>query len=255
MSFSPVARRSLIDEVVDQLVAGIVSGELPAGEPLPAERRLAEALGVSRPAVREALQRLAQSRLVDVRQGEGTTVADFRRTAGPELLPHLLVRDGALDPSVARSIVEVRAMLGPGAAQLAAERGGAGLAEELDALADRIADDDDPIGRQRAALAWWDRLIDATDNVSLRLLFNALRGAYEPALPALAHVLAAEVAQVDGYRTIARAVGDGNGTRAAASARALLRPGTEAVLAALDAIGAATAPAAGTPDAHGDIDA
>jgi GntR family transcriptional regulator, transcriptional repressor for pyruvate dehydrogenase complex len=52
VSFSPVSRRSLTDEVFDQLVAGIVSGELPAGEPLPAERRLAEALGVSRPAGR-----------------------------------------------------------------------------------------------------------------------------------------------------------------------------------------------------------
>ena len=240
MTFTPVSRRSLIDEVVDQLVSGIVSGELPAGEPLPAERRLAEALGVSRPAVREALQRLAQSRLVDVRQGEGTTVADFRRTAGPELLPQLLVRDGSIDPRVARSIVEVRAMLGPGAAQLAAERGGAGLADELDALAERIEADADPVGRQRAALAWWDRLIDATDNLALRLLFNALRGAYEPALPALAAVLAAEVDQVDGYRTIARAVREGDGTRAAASTRALLRPGTEAVLAALDALDGAS---------------
>ena len=240
MSFSPVARRSLIDEVVDQLVGGIVSGELPAGEPLPAERRLAEALGVSRPAVREALQRLAQSRLVDVRQGEGTLVRDFRRTAGPELLPHLLVRDGTLDPAVARSVVEVRAMLGPGAAQLAAERGDPSLADDLDALANRIEDDTDPIARQRTALAWWDRLIDATDNLALRLLFNALRSAYEPALPALAAVLAAEVDQVDGYRTIAQAIRDGDAARADASARALLRLGTEAVLAALDAIAAAT---------------
>ncbi len=213
-----------------------MSGELPAGEPLPAERRLAEALGVSRPAVREALQRLAQSRLVDVRQGEGTTVADYRRTAGPELLPHLLVRDGSIDPGVARSIVEVRAMLGPGAAELAAERGATDLAEELDALADRIEAAGDPIARQRAALAWWDRLIDATDNVALRLLFNALRGAYEPALPALAVVLSTEVDQVDGYRAIAAAIRDRDPADAAARTQALLQPGTQAVLAALDAI-------------------
>lgn len=236
MSLSRVTRRSLIDEVFDQLVAGIVSGDLPPGGTLPAERRMAEAFGVSRPAVREALQRLAQSRLVDVRQGGATTVADYRRTAGPELLLHLLVRDGTFDPSVARSIVEVRAMLGPGAAQLAAERGDPALADELDALADELEADLDPVARQQTALAWWDRLVDATDNVALRLLFNALRAAYEPALPALAHVLAAEVDQVDGYRTVGRAIRDRNGSRAAASARALLRPGTTAVLEALDAI-------------------
>lgn len=236
VSFSPVSRRSLIDEVVDQLVAGIVSGELPAGEPLPAERRLAEALGVSRPAVREALQRLAQSRLVDTRQGDGTMVTDYRRTAGPELLPHLLVRDGHLDAGVARSIVEVRAMLGPGAARFAAERGGANLADELDVLADRLANTADDVDRQRVALTWWDRVVDATDNLTLRLLFNALRTAYEPALDALAVVLAAEVRQVDRYRAVAAAVRAGDGPAAEAAADALLRPGTEAVLAALAAL-------------------
>lgn len=236
MSFSPVARRSLTDEVVDQLVAGIVSGELPAGEPLPAERRLAEALGVSRPAVREALQRLTQSRLVDVRQGDGTTVADFRRTAGPELLTHLLVRDGGLDPAVARSIVEVRAMLGPGAARLAAQRADARVADELDELTDRLGAAPDAIARQRIALAWWDRLVDATDNVALRLLFNALRAAYEPALPALAPVLDAEAARVGAYQQVTAAIREGDREGAEAAADTLLRPGTAAVLAALDAL-------------------
>jgi GntR family transcriptional repressor for pyruvate dehydrogenase complex len=238
VSFSPVHRRSLIDAVVDQLVAGIVSGDLPAGEPLPAERRLAEALGVSRPAVREALQRLAQSRLVDVRQGDGTTVADYRRTAGPELLPHLLVRDGQFDPAVARSIVEVRALLGPGAARMAAERGPAGLADDLDAISTPLTATDDPVERQRIALAWWDRVVDAADNLTLRLLFNALRGAYEPALGALATVLAREVAQVDRYREVAAAVRDGDGAAAEAAADALLQTGTTAVLAALDTLDA-----------------
>lgn len=245
MSFSPVHRRSLTDEVVDQLVAGIVTGELPAGEPLPAERRLAETFGVSRPAIREALQRLAQSRLVDVRQGDGTTVADYRRTAGPELLPHLLVRDGAFDPAVARSILEVRALLGPGAARLAAERGGSRVAVDLDDLTDRLAATDDPIGRQRAALAWWDRVVDASDNVALRLLFNALRGAYEPALPALSAVLAAEVEAVGNYRAVADAIRAGDGAAAESAAGTLLAPGTTAILVALEALedGAPTDPA------------
>lgn len=236
MSLSPVRRRSLIDQVVDQLVDGIVSGELPAGEPLPAERRLAEALGVSRPAVREALQRLAQSRLVDVRQGDGTMVRDFRRTAGPELLPHLLVRDGALAPEVARSIIEVRGMLGPGAARLAAERAPDGLGDELDALVDRLATTEDGVDRQLLALQWWDLVVDAADNVTLRLLFNALRSAYEPALEALAVVLAGEVGQVDRYRAVADAIRRGDGDHAEAEADALLRTGSEAVLGALDAL-------------------
>ena len=87
MPLQPVTRRSVPDEVFDQVLAEVVDGELEAGEPLPSERRLAEVLGVSRPAVREALQRMAQTRLLEVRHGGATTVRDFRRYAGLDLLP------------------------------------------------------------------------------------------------------------------------------------------------------------------------
>ena len=92
MPLQPVTRRSVPDEVFDQVLAEVVDGEIEAGEALPSERRLAEVLGVSRPAVREALQRMAQTRLVEVRQGGATTVRDFKRSAGLDLLPRLLVR-------------------------------------------------------------------------------------------------------------------------------------------------------------------
>ena len=48
--------------------------------------------------MREALQRLSQAGLVEVRHGGSTTVRDFRTSAGLDLLPRLLVRDGELDP-------------------------------------------------------------------------------------------------------------------------------------------------------------
>src|SRR6266508_5323078 len=108
MALQPVARRSVPDEVFEQNVADVVDGELAPGETLPSERRLAEVLRVSRPAVREALQRMAQAGLVEVRQGDATTVRDFRRHAGLDLLPSLLVRGGELDFSVVRSILETR---------------------------------------------------------------------------------------------------------------------------------------------------
>ncbi|MCW2765786.1 MAG: transcriptional regulator, GntR family, partial [Nocardioides sp.] len=53
MALQPVNRRSVPDEVFDQVLAEVVDGGIGAGEPLPSERRLAEVLGVSRPAVRE----------------------------------------------------------------------------------------------------------------------------------------------------------------------------------------------------------
>src|SRR4051794_35712144 len=122
MPLQPVSRRSVPDEIFEQVLGEVVSGALGPGEALPSERRLAEVLGVSRPAVREALQRMAQTRLVEVRHGGATTVRDFRRHAGLDLLPSLLVRGGSVDVPVVRSVVEARLLIGPGVAALAAGR-------------------------------------------------------------------------------------------------------------------------------------
>src|SRR3954466_8854805 len=108
MPLQPVTRRSLPDEVFDQVLGEVVSGALAAGEALPSERRLAQVLGVSRPAVRAALQRLARTRLGAGRDRGATPVRDFRRHAGLDLLPALLVRGGSLDVAVVRSVLEAR---------------------------------------------------------------------------------------------------------------------------------------------------
>lgn len=90
MALQPVIRRSVPEAVFDQIATDVLSGELPAGSALPSERRLAEVFGVSRPAVREALKRLSAASLVEVRHGGVTTVRDFRRHAGLDLLPQLV---------------------------------------------------------------------------------------------------------------------------------------------------------------------
>ena len=113
MALHPVNRRSVPEDVFEQIVAEVLGGEMPPGETLPSERKLAEVLGVSRPAVREALKRLTAAGLVQVRQGDATTVRDFRRHAGLDLLPRLLSRAGELDLSVVRSILETGFTTGP----------------------------------------------------------------------------------------------------------------------------------------------
>jgi DNA-binding FadR family transcriptional regulator len=236
MALQPVTRRSVPDEVFDQVLAEVVDGEIGAGDPLPSERRLAEVLGVSRPAVREALQRMAQTRLVEVRQGGSTLVRDFKRYAGLDLLPRLLVRRGNVDVSVARSILEARLVIGPGVAALAAERGGPGLAATLTATVDALAATDDDVERQLHALTFWDHVVDAADSLTFRLMFNSLRAAYEPAVEALAPVMSEEVGQVGAYRVLTAAIGEGDPDTARAAAERVLRPATTSLMTALDAL-------------------
>jgi DNA-binding FadR family transcriptional regulator len=236
MPLQPVVRRSVPDEVFDQVLAEVVDGEIPVGEPLPSERRLAEVLGVSRPAVREALQRMTQTGLLQVRHGGATTVRDYRRHAGLDLLARLLVRHGDLDPAVARSILEARLAVGPSVAALAAARGGATLAATLTETTDRLAATDDDVQRQVHALEYWDQVVDAADSIVFRLMFNSLRAAYEPALEALAPIMAEEVGQSDAYRLLTAAIAAGDPEVARAAADRVLRPATQHLIDALTAL-------------------
>ncbi|MFG1790875.1 FadR/GntR family transcriptional regulator [Nocardia sp. NPDC049149] len=248
MALQPVVKRSVSGDVFEQIAADVLSGELAPGATLPSERQLAEALGVSRPAVREALQRLAAAGLVSVRQGDATTVLDYRRGAGLEVLPRLLVQGGELDPAVARSILEARLHNGPKVAELAAARMAATHADQHSSTADGIresvraaltdsvealAADTDPVQQQRHAMDFWDHVVDAADSIVFRLMFNMLRAAYEPALVALAPIMSAEVGNVGAYRELAAAIDAGRPQEAADTARALLEPATTALIAVL----------------------
>jgi DNA-binding FadR family transcriptional regulator len=236
MPLSPVARRSVTDEVYDQILATVIAGELTPGAALPSERRLAEVLGVSRPVVREALQRMTHAGLVEVRQGGSTTVRDYRRTAGLDLLPRLLVHDGELDLAVARSILEARQAVAPEIAALAAARTTPRLVARLYATLDALAAATDPVELQLRALDFWEHLADGADSVVFRLMYNSLRAAYEPAVEALAPLLEEEVSQLDGYRQILAAVEAGDADAARARATDLLAPATASLLAALTAL-------------------
>ncbi|HWJ83721.1 MAG TPA: GntR family transcriptional regulator [Nocardioides sp.] len=237
MALRPVQRQSVSDQVFDQVLSEVVDGELGAGDPLPSERRLAEVLGVSRPAVREALQRIAQTGLVEVRHGGATTVRDFRRSAGLDLLPRLLVRDQRLDTAIARSVVEARTQIGPLIAALAAERGGPAAAAALDEVVGRFASTSDPVEWQRHALEFWDVVVDAADSLVYRLMFNSLRAAYEPAVPALGALLTDEVGLLEPYRVLTAAIGAGDPATARAAAERVLGPTAASLLGAFAELG------------------
>ena len=72
----PGERRS--DAVHDRLRRAILRGELAPGDPVPSERVLAESLGVNRQAVREALNRLQQARLLLATQPHDVTGVSHR---------------------------------------------------------------------------------------------------------------------------------------------------------------------------------
>ena len=236
MALQPVIRRSVPQEVFEQIATDVLSGEMQPGEALPSERRLAEMLGVSRPAVREALKRLSAAGLVEVRHGDVTTVRDFRRHAGLDLLPQLLFRNGELDISVVRSMLEARLRNGPKVAELAAERHGPELAELLEDSLRALQTEEDPIEWQRHTVTFWDHVVDGAGSIVFRLMYNAFRAAYEPALAALAPAITADVKRPDAFRELADAICTGDAAEAQRTAQDLLELANTSLMAALEPV-------------------
>jgi GntR family transcriptional repressor for pyruvate dehydrogenase complex len=105
-------------EVAAQLEAEVLSGGLEPGTKLPSERELALRLGVSRPLVREALRSLVERGHVEISPGRGAfvrsvTTAEAVRPLGSHYLRQKIT---------ARHLIEVRKIIEPAAARLAAER-------------------------------------------------------------------------------------------------------------------------------------
>ena len=71
-----IQKRKLSDDVRARLLSMIDSGATRPGDVLPSERQLMERLGVGRPAIREAMQALQRTGLIEIRHGERARVAE-----------------------------------------------------------------------------------------------------------------------------------------------------------------------------------
>jgi GntR family transcriptional regulator, transcriptional repressor for pyruvate dehydrogenase complex len=110
----------------------IHDGNLLPGDRIPAERELAELVGMSRASVREALRELELRGLLDRRPGRGTVVVDVPR---PHLDAGLLSNVGSAG-RLLREVMDLRAVVEPPIAERAAARGTAAEIADLQTLLD-----------------------------------------------------------------------------------------------------------------------
>ncbi|UFN48456.1 FadR family transcriptional regulator [Roseomonas sp. OT10] len=113
--FPTAARGRLADHAYNVLLHKIVTGEFREGDPLPSEKELCALFEISRPVVREALQRLREQGVITSRRGAGS----FVQKALPEEVSSTQVvrkRQEMLEN------LEFRHAIEPQAAALAAER-------------------------------------------------------------------------------------------------------------------------------------
>lgn len=109
-----IRRKSLAEEVAEQLQKQIIGGELKEGDKLPIEAELMEIFGVGRSSIREAVKRLENMGYLKVRQGKGTFIA--APTPAKEPLEQRLKRADV------QELYEVRNILESAIAERAAQR-------------------------------------------------------------------------------------------------------------------------------------
>jgi DNA-binding FadR family transcriptional regulator len=224
---------SLHGQVVQQLGGRIGSGVYPAGSLLPNEEELAGEFGVSRTALREAVKVLAAKGLVQSRPRVGTRVRP--RTLWNHLDPDVLAWRCAHgpDPELLDQLTEMREIIEPAAAQLAARHRSDG---QLEAIERSLAD----MGAARRLGQWVEAdvrfhraILGATGNA----LLMPLAGLISTALESLLHASAQSaedfrVAWPDHAR-VARAI-RAQDTQLASQAMALLLADTRRRLVAAE---------------------
>lgn len=117
MVFQKIKPKKVSDEIFEQIKNHILSGKLKPGEKLPPERELAINLGVSRPSLREALQKLEAKGFLEQVQGDGTYVKSVTADSFDSFLEEFAKKENAIF-----DLMEIRRILETWAAYVAAER-------------------------------------------------------------------------------------------------------------------------------------
>lgn len=157
-----------------QLLSAILDGVFKPGDTLPGERALARDLGVTRPTLREILQRLAREGWVTIAHGKPTRINDYLSQGGLGVLTSLARHGRHLSGEVVAGLLEVRTALMPGAAQKAAESVPGAI---LDLLAQTPETDAPAMARYD-----WDLqmlLVQSAGNPILKMIFNDFTPLYQ----------------------------------------------------------------------------
>ena len=160
----------LAAQVAEHVIQFIRSQQDGGFEKLPAERQLAEQIGVSRPVVREAIKRLEMQGLLEVRHGKSVKVVD-------QLHRPVITSLSLLIPDVTerlRQLQETRMTIEPESARLAAERASDEGIRGLRALQDDLVAAKTSEEAIEIDLQFHHALAEASGNMMFRLFLDSL---------------------------------------------------------------------------------
>src|SRR5512147_1233797 len=121
-----------------RLINAIIDSQFPINSTLPPERELAQRLGVTRPTLREALQRLARDGWIEIHHGKSTRVRDYWHEGNLAVLGTMARHQDHLPADFVPHLLQVRAVLAPAYARLAVKRAAKNLVKFLESYQDLL---------------------------------------------------------------------------------------------------------------------
>ena len=223
--FTPVHPATTFEETVERLGTAIRTGILPAGSQLPAERMLADELGISRSTLRQALTTLVQSgHLIALRgRGGGTFVTERPPLAETSAMP--LGAD-------AWALLDYRVAIETGATVLAGERAKPLDLDRLDRLVERMTEVVDFDIYRRADIRFHIGLAEAARSPRLVSAMTEVQGRLSELITRIAHPPEVLNHANDQHRRLVRLLRRQDAVRAVALIREHIE-GTEHILAGL----------------------
>jgi DNA-binding FadR family transcriptional regulator len=179
MVFTQLVAPTLKELFIQELESSILSGELPIGTQLPAERELAAQMGVSRAVVNGGIRELTQMGFLEVVPRKGTFVANYKKHGRLETLQSILKYNGGhFDAAMLRSIYEVRTCIERHMAELAARNHDVEALGELRRQLLLLSETDDVAVLAEETAEFYHLLAVATGNIIYPLNIQAYRPLY-----------------------------------------------------------------------------
>ncbi len=158
-----------------QLIKAIINENWKAGDRLPPERELAQLLGITRPTLREALQRLARDGWITIKHGKASTVNDYKNTGGLGVLKSLVSVSQTIPNSLICDWLEFRILIFPSLTEKA-------IIENKEIILSCLSNfpDLNTINSEFALFDWnlQMTIVKASNNSVAKMLYNDLSGIY-----------------------------------------------------------------------------
>jgi len=157
------------------ILNAIINNTWSAGDKLPPERELAEQIGITRPTLREVLQRLSRDGWLKITHGKSTIVNDYKANGGLGILKTLVGHDDSVYSHLISNWLEFRTLILPQLAQNAVNENAEAILDKLKKIPEVTANN-----KIFATYDWELQLllIKNSGNIIARMLYNDLTGIY-----------------------------------------------------------------------------